>query len=231
MLLSHLNFRQLLRCTCYFVALGIYAVLSTGVVYQSVYQRHTPFTLDTLLLASNVFLGGLLLWMCATSRFFHERCFACVTVLCVLGGFVWGCHHHGLRWHREFAQYYGGRFGVELFAFLDKSDLSGERLGVCDYRYYPFFGSRRQRHVCRPLWIPEYVGLLEYLQRHEVTMLIARQRDPLPQNRYVAVKGWLDEHPDVFELLHDDGNYSIVRVDRARLNNALASAKLAQRGP
>jgi hypothetical protein len=120
---------------------------------------------------------------------------------------------------------------MEPFTFLDRSEMNGDRIGVCEYRYYPFFGSHRQHNVCRPLWIPEFPHFLEYVQRHELSVVIARHNDPFPQKRYERVKGWLDEHVDMFQPLRDDHRYLMVRVDRARLNTTLASLNLAQRGP
>ena len=52
------------------------------------------------------------------------------------------------------------RYGTTVFTKLEAMDRAKERLCICDNCYYPFFGSRREDDVCRPLWLPDYGAFL-----------------------------------------------------------------------
>lgn len=194
---------------------------TAGVAYQLtqlVSHSREDVTLDHALLAANVFMAGTLLLFLGTSSVRWERYIACAVGVCAVGLAVWGCHSLAGRWHRDFVQHYDDRcFGVPVFSALAQLDPSRERICVCDERYYPFFGSHRQFNVSRPLWLPDFQRLRDYLLSRRATLLIARNHDSTQLRRYALVKQWIAEHPKLFSSFHQDRRFTIVRVDLDRL--------------
>jgi len=197
---------------------AIYGSWVVGVGYQVFSHSGQHTTLDHVLLATNVVIAGVLLRFLVTSSVRYERYLAYVVVLCALASAVWGCHWLAERWHRDYARHYDDSyFRVPVLSAIAPLDPKRECICVCDDRYYPFFGSRRQFDVCRPLWLPDSASLRDYLLSREVTLLVARNRDASPRRRYERVEQWITEHPDLFQPLHQDDRFTIVRVNRARL--------------
>jgi hypothetical protein len=102
-------------------------------------------------------------------------------------------------WHDAFFRHYGKMYSQEL---LHQVSLAAdcERICVCDYRYYPFFGSRRQFAAHRPLWLPSAASFLKYLREHQSETIVTLRTDPYPQGRYDNIREWLDLHPELFYL-------------------------------
>jgi hypothetical protein len=121
------------------------------------------------------------------------------------------------RWHAEFAQVYDRHFRTEMFTTAGQWDPVRERICVCDDRYYPFLGSRRQFDVCRPLWTREYAGFLDYLHRNRATIVVARNLDPSSQDRYLHARGWVTSNAELFTVLYGDHRYTAARVNAAAL--------------
>jgi hypothetical protein len=134
-----------------------------------------------------------------------------------LAGMALGADWLARRWHTRFASHYDRLLKVQFFTRLAERDPATMRICVCDYRYYPFLGSSRQFRACRPQWLPTYPRLLQYLCEHDATFIAVRQPDYFPNGRYEGVKSWLDSHPSLFELVQQDGQYTLFRVNRARL--------------
>jgi hypothetical protein len=82
-------------------------------------------------------------------------------LLVALAGAAWGCQALATRWHRDFTEHYEGFYNATVFGQAAGLDATRERIMICDYRYYPFFGSRRQFRVTQPLWIGEDSDLLD----------------------------------------------------------------------
>ncbi|HUT91539.1 MAG TPA: hypothetical protein VMY37_18720 [Thermoguttaceae bacterium] len=207
---------------------GIYGLWSVGVGYQlayHVYHSREHFTLDLFLLALVVFVSSAALFFCLKSPSACQRPLGYVVVLCAFPAAVWCCHGLAGRWHDGFARHFDSHFNVDLFTSLARLDPGSERLCVCDYRYYPFFGSRRQFEVCRPLWLPDDSYFLQYTRRQEVTLLVTRNEDSNPLRRYARVKQWITARPELFRPFHEDDKYAIVRVDRAELTAATVPSK------
>jgi len=208
----------------------IYGLWIVGVGYQVVSHSREDAALDHVLLAANVFMAGALLVFLATSSIRWERCVAGAVGLCALGLAVWGCHWLADRWHRDFTRHYDDTyFHASVLSALAPLDPSRERICVCDDRYYPFFGSRRQLNMCRPLWLPDFEQLRDYLLSREATLLIARNHDASPRRRYANVKQWIVEHPELFPPFHEDAKFTIVRVDRERLEAWRGSSEIEQK--
>jgi hypothetical protein len=208
---------------------GVYGLWGVGIVYQLLRHSWEHLTLDLFLVVSYLFLGSALLFLWGTSSSTYERVLARLVVLCAFPVAAWGCHSLAVRWHRDFVRHYDSFYACGAFTSLARIDPGSERICVCDYRYYPFFGSRRQYHVCRPLWLPEYSRFLEYVQGRKITLLAASHRDVSAQERYVYVKQWIAAHPELFHPFHEDSRYTIVRVNRSQAQAARVSSPLASR--
>jgi len=130
----------------------------------------------------------------------------------VTGGAAWGCNTLADRWHEGFTEYY-----APLFADLPLLPAHVEHICVCDYRYYPWLGDRRQHSVSRPLWLPQRENLVGHLTTFRATYIVSLKHDPFPQGRYEQVAKWMRENPSMFAVEHDDGNHLVARI---RLNGA-----------
>lgn len=223
--------RRLLTASCRTTCrLGQYAILALcglAVAYQLAYHiQHSrdKFTLGVFVLALNVFMGGSFLFFLGTSATTHHRRLKYAVLLCAVASAVWGCCGLAERWHYRFARHYDGHFKTGVFSALAELDPGLERICVCEYRYYPFLGSRREFDVCRPLWLPDHSSFLDYVQEQEVTVLVT-QRDMNPLRRYAHVRRWLATHPEVFRTFYEGYQYAAVRVDRARLAEATVPAR------
>lgn len=130
----------------------------------------------------------------------------------------------GTRWHRDFAEHYDGLFGGSFFREqMPTLDPASTHICVADYRYYPFFGSSRQMPASRPLWLPTYASLLEFLDTRQATVVAALHQHRVGFDRYGETDQWLSEHPETYSLM-EEGTYLVVyQVHRDRLPSALAS--------
>jgi len=122
-------------------------------------------------------------------------------------------------WHAGFAAHYDRMFDTSLFSELAGAPPSETCICACNYRYYPFFGSRRQLRVYRPQRVRSFEDLLGYLSRSGATLLNVVRWDN--DAHYVNVKGWVTEHPEVFAMLRSERHFSTYRVDQSALQAAL----------
>jgi hypothetical protein len=207
-----------IAATCRLGGWGVYGLFSACVVCQAAVHGREDVALDHLLLAADIFIAGVLLALLTTSSSPFDRRVLHAVALCAVAAGVLGCHRLSVRWHRHFVQHYDtSYFHVPVLAQLSSLDASRERICICDDRYYPFFGSRRQFDVCRPLWVPDRARLRNYLRDHRITLLVARNHDASPRRRYASVRQWIAERPGPFQPFYEDGRFTIVRVDRDRL--------------
>jgi len=109
----------------------------------------------------------------------------------------------GQRWHAEFGQHYNGYFGTRLFTQLGKQYSKVDRICVLDLRIYPFFGSARERRVCRPRYVESQEWLIDYLRGHDLTLVATHRGRDLVFDMYRDVPAWLKREPELFrEVLH-----------------------------
>jgi hypothetical protein len=183
--------------------------------------------LETLLLAGNLLLAGAALAVCPRLWPRRAPAFRVALVALALAAAVPAARALAERWHGGFARAYYWLPGGEL----SRADPGETRVCVVGYRYYPFFGSRRQSRACRPLWLPVERQLLEYLARQDATLVVVLHaevaREPL---RFGDVSAWLRRRADVFEPVRDEGRYLVCRVERASLERALASRDVRAAG-
>ncbi len=123
------------------------------------------------------------------------------------------------RWHAEFSRFYDRLFGVTVYSRLAARDPATTSICSLNYRYYPFFGSRRQFRVARPLWVPTYDALGDYLRAHDSTVVVAILHDPFPNGRYREAHRWLAERSGLFPEIQRDWAFLICAVDRVRLGD------------
>jgi hypothetical protein len=178
---------------------------------------------ETLLLAANLLLAGAALAL--VLRLAPRRAWAvrAALVALALAGAAPAARALARHWHGGFARAYDALARGGLHAELAGGDPGEARICVLGYRYYPFFGSRRQFRVCRPLWLPTERALLEYLHRHDATLVVVLRGDLDNPRRYEKVPGWVLENAKVFEPVQDDPTYLVCRVRRAPLQQALVS--------
>ena len=141
--------------------------------------------------------------------------------------FAWTSHVRGAYWHRNFARHYVDQLDSPVFDALSSESNGKERICVCDDRYYPFLGSRREREVSRPLWIPDAPALLRYLWEYQASHLVARRRSG--SRRYVGVPETLNSYSGIFIPIYEDQVFTLVRVDRERLEAAMRVREKADR--
>lgn len=116
-------------------------------------------------------------------------------------------------WHAHYDRTYSRRFKSDIFTTKPSPISPDATICVCDYQYYPFFGSRRQNSVCRPLWIPDSQSLADYLTLHRATVLVTRHIDNFPQRRYAAVPKVLEANPNAFVSVFSDQTFHCVKVN------------------
>ncbi len=198
---------------------AVFTVFAVAVIYQWYVHLQPLVSVEMLLLTVNLFLAVVLVALAASPPLGYRRSAAVVVLVGLSLAATWGCHSLGQRWHRDYVAHYDGFFRTGVYAQAAALDPDRERIAVCDYRYYAFLGSRRQFDVCRPLWLPDQAALLDYLDDRQGTIVVARPRDPQAKRWYAKFHGWISDHPDHFETIHEDSEYILVRtLDRLRPN-------------
>jgi len=193
------------------LSLLVFGVVAATVGYQVTDHVWKDLSVDLLLIGIDVFLFGLLLAWSIPFLSRHRR----VTVLAgalLLTGIGWGCTLSSSWWHAGFSKAYDKRFRTTAFSRLKQVDTARERLCICANRYYPFFGSRRQVDVCRPLWLPDYKAFLRYVRDKQATIVVTRNIDSNDHRRYVNVARWIGMHGETFQKIDGDGVYTWARV-------------------
>lgn len=193
------------------LALLVLWVVAAAVGYQVTTHVWKDLSVDLLLIGIDVFLFGLLLAWSIPFLTRHRRG-AVLAAALLLTGVGWGCALSSSWWHAEFDKAYDRWFGTTAFSTVRETDTACERLLICANRYYPFFGSRRQVDVCRPLWLPDYKAFLRYVRDKQATMVVTRNVDSNDHRRYVNVAAWIGEHGETFQKIDGDDVYTWARV-------------------
>ncbi len=175
-------------------------------------------SLECLLLGGDFVVGGAIIcfsWHAWRSlRKFIVSTFAVIA----FGSWALFAGWLGGRWHEGFARHYERRLDTRALTTLSKLESPPRKICVIGYTYYPFFGSRRQFHVCRPLQTRSYGALLDYLCSREVD-LVAVAEDPFENGHYRGALAWVNEHPDMFTPVERGGGFSLFAVNRSLLGN------------
>jgi hypothetical protein len=202
------------------------AIAVVPVIYQITLRLETEAVtplLDSLFLTADIWLAGLivlLVWH-TWPRWRRVLTVGLGVTAVVAASIIIGLLGEG--WHAIFAKNYDADQAKTLFSDLEKMAPSATRICAMTYRYYPFFGSRRQFYACRPYWLPTLRDMLEYLREHDITLIVATLEDPLGVARYAGKSDWLRKHPDLFPKVYDGPRYYVCRVNSELLKAALYS--------
>lgn len=144
-----------------------------------------------------------------------------------LGGMLSGTHWMSQGWHAGFARHYDLRFGTQAFSRLEALEPPLPSVAALPFRYYPFFGSRRQFRVHRPLRVMSLDYLFRYLAAHGIDLIAVVHRggshpETITSRRLVK---WMGEHPGVFEQLESGNEFDLYRIERERLAGHLEQAE------
>jgi len=194
---------------------GLLIYYFTQLVWRE--RSWTGNQLDKLPTACNFFASGVLLRLCWNTwppwRRAMRYALVGLSVIVVGSAVPWLAS----RWHDNFFSFYDIRYHSKAMSVVSQLDPSLNRICVCEFRYYPFFGSRRQFHVARPLWVPTYPRLATYLRNHQTTIVITKYYDSSKQQRYENVPEWLTTNPQAFQILYSDDVWIVARVNQAHL--------------
>jgi len=189
-----------------------------GAAWQFVQHVSHAATLDEWLLAGNLCLAGAV----AVQRYGVSLLVASTLLFA-----TWGTASLARHWHESFNGHYDQRMAGGSLETLATLDPTSERICVCDSRYYPFLGSRRQFDVCRPLWFPDAVTFLRYVADQKATIVVVCTSNNDASGRYTPIKSWVLEQPHLFHAFDDNRRYTMFRVDR----NALFDQLTRMEGP
>jgi hypothetical protein len=188
-----------------------------GATWQFIEQASHAGTLDEWLLAGNLCLAGAVGVLAWTSRSAAQRITVCVLVASTIPLAAWGTAALAARWHESFTNHYDQRMAGGSLATLMALDPDSERICVCDSRYYPFLGSRRQFNVCRPLWFPDAAAFRRYIADQNVTIVVVGSTNNDASGRYASIKDWISDRADLFQVIDENRRYTMFRVDRRAL--------------
>jgi len=212
-------FLGVLRRTLSALILGL-AVVAVG--HQLSIHVWQDVDVDLLLTACDVFLAGVLLvW--SVPLLSHHRRIAFLAGLSLLIAVGWGCDLASTRWHAGFSEAYNRNYHSTAFTSMTRIAPDRERLCICDNTYYPFFGSRREFNVCRPLWLPDSASFVQYVRESEASIVVTRKNDVHEHRRYVHVADWISRHSDIFEKIGGDYVYTWARVINVEENQPASS--------
>ncbi len=175
--------------------------------------------LDVALLTLDVMAAGWLVHVRSWSKTppLLRRAAAVVAPITAVAGLAWGTEALSREWHADFARHYDSLLRTRIFTDVARCDPSTTRLCAMDYRYYPFFGSRRQYSLCRPRKAFSYPWLIAYLQEHKVNVVACMLSDWREITPYRNVSQWIRDHPEVFVSQQVDGYFVWANIDHAQL--------------
>jgi hypothetical protein len=192
--------------------------IAVMVVYQTfdIFQRRLPEDPSfALLMGANLLLAGWVVWLAWPANPRHRWVVqgAIGVGVCIAAYLAVG--ELSESWHASFTSRYDRAMGTSTFARMAALNSAETRVCVFTYRYYPFFGDRRQFQVCQPKRIATVDGLMEYLSSRDVDLFITINTDPFDNGAYRHGLEWARQNPRIFQLLYRDQSYSLFRVNRA----------------
>jgi hypothetical protein len=117
------------------------------------------------------------------------------------------------QWHQEYDLHYNRFLRTRLFSSLIEAEVSDKRICVLDLQVYPFFGSARQRYVCRPRYIESAEWLMNYLRRRNVSLVVTHYGRNLEFDMYREAPALLKSQPDAFEPQMFGEPYEVYRFE------------------
>jgi hypothetical protein len=204
------------------------ALLFAGLIgWQMTRALEDPFlmvryhNLDAILLALNGLIVGLVVYLLGAILGLRIRWgIGVVLLITASAALAWAGEASARHWHANFAQHYDRMFSTCVFTDLAERDPSTIRLCALNYRYYPFFGSRRQVRLCRPMKAISYEWLTKYLREQRVNVVVSVMHDYRIYGRYCDASLWIRDHPEVFIGQQEDNHFVWARIDRDKLAEA-----------
>lgn len=120
-------------------------------------------------------------------------------------------------WHSGFAAHYDRQYDTEIFSTLAALDDHSPAIVALCYRYYPFFGSRRQFFASRPRRIESERKLYEYVARYGARFVAGSHRYTQRFAQYEMATEWATANAGVFFPIHDDRRFILFSVDQSEL--------------
>jgi hypothetical protein len=187
-----------------------------GAIWQFIQNAWRDTSFSEWLLTCNLFLLSVVVILCWTSRSSVQRVLVLALVAASIPFTAWGVATLSWRWHTSFREHYDEWMTGGALVRFAKFDSRSERICVCDSRYYPFLGSRRQFNACRPLWFGDESEFLQYLSIQRISVLVVRTSGTDASERYAPIRSWVVKRPKLFRPVHEN-RYTIFRVSRDAL--------------
>jgi hypothetical protein len=186
----------------------------SGAVFFQLARGDTLFSSDLMpkfLLAANLFLTGLI--MILLQNLWPRFRLGLIFLAIGLALFPWACVRLAENWHRGFIPHYDRmHFGGEL-AKLAAEERASAAFCALDERYYPFFGSHRERRVCQPVHVVSPDWLMEYLDREDIAFVRAKLRVPRAGwQRHLGFDECLARYPERFRKISQSSGFIMVEV-------------------
>lgn len=147
-------------------------------------------------------------------------------VLIALVSFATSTHQLATWWHRDFATHYDTTYRTTAFTTLENWPESPPAIVALHYRYYPFFGSKRQFHASRPRRIGTKEALFDYVDWHGANVVAAMNQVPFRFANYDTAQTWLIESPAVFTRIDTGSSVTLYRVNRSALRSSMSAAEV-----
>lgn len=193
------------------------ALFAGGLAWQIVRRFHHAWGefhfVDSLLLAANLLTAAVVAPLVRRVRqaryLFHP---ATVSAALLTAGAV-GIYLLSERWHAGYNAHFDRFFRTTMFEELPRRFPEIDRICVLDLRPYPFFGSRRQMHVCRPRFVESFDAMIEYLIDHRISLVATHRRSGSTFDLYKDCPRWISSHPDLFTPVLHGGEHVVYRFN------------------
>lgn len=183
-----------------------------------------------LLIVTDLVLLSLIVRELLTAARNHDGGIPQIVVFAILAGgmatFVLSTAWLAPWWHGNFSVHYDQRYRTQTFSKIEKWKEPPPTIVALHYRYYPFFGSRRQFHVCRPRRAYSKSFLLIYLASYKADVIAVMHRDPFPFGRYKKSIEWVEEHSEIFKRVDAGADFNLYRIQKDRLRDQIMSQVL-----
>ena len=113
------------------------------------------------------------------------------------------------QWHSGFDSHYDRFFQTTMFSDLTRDYADANRICVLDLRHYAFFGSARERHVCRPRILASIDALYAYLDHRAIVYVAATNSRGQVFDLYGESPRWLRSNPKRFHVQLTAGMHTL----------------------
>jgi hypothetical protein len=142
-------------------------------------------------------VGVFALWFRASIRW-RPRLAASIGIAAAIVGAAVVAGLLSQQWHLGFAAFYDRKFEQGVFTALADPSRPPETICVLDFRLYPFFGSRRQHHVCQPHKPSSAAEFYDYLRNHNVSLVAARFDSNLRSRGWEFCESYIAQNRSLF---------------------------------